>query len=127
MLTNIASGFLVFATLGTALFQLAIVLGAPLAEYCYGGKSTGKLILSLRLLSVLGTLFYFASAGHYLAQLGVFSPLLDASGNQIVNWLFTIALTIAAVFSNLTKSDKERRLWGSTTITMAIAALLVAL
>ena len=35
MLDAFASGFLVFAFTATALFQLALVLGAPMGEYAY--------------------------------------------------------------------------------------------
>lgn len=127
MLANIASGFLVIACAGFATFQIAILFGAPLAQYSDGGKSSGKLSPMIRLISALRALFYLATSGHYLAQLGVFAPLLDDSGNAIVNWVFTLPLAIAAIFYNLTDSDKERRLFGATSITMVIASLLVAL
>lgn len=127
MLANIASGFLVISCSGIAAFQIAIIFGAPLAQHSDGGKSSGKLSPQIRLISALRALFYLATSGHYLAQLGVFAPLLDDSGNSIANWVFTIPLAIAAIFYNLTESDGERRLFGASSITMAIAALLVAL
>jgi hypothetical protein len=33
---------------------------------------------------------------------------------------------LAALLNNITKSEKEKRLWGSTTIAMLLAAFLVA-
>jgi len=33
---------------------------------------------------------------------------------------------LAALMNNITKSQKERRLWGGTTVAMLIAAIIVA-
>ena len=70
MLDTFAAGFLVFAYVATAFFQIAIVLGAPLGEYAYGGQNPGILKLPFRIASAFSALVMFAIAGHYLAQLG---------------------------------------------------------
>jgi hypothetical protein len=127
MLEVFGSGFLVFAYLATAAFQLALVLGAPLGEYAFGGQNIGKLPTPLRVSSAVSFLVLLAIAGHYLAQLGVFTPLLDPQGNSIVNWVLVCFAGLAAVANNVTRSQKEKRLWGPVTIAMFAAALLVAL
>ena len=126
MLDAFAAGFLVFAYVATALFQIAIVLGAPLGEYAYGGQNPGILKLPLRIASVFSALVMFAIAGHYLAQLGVFTPLLDQAGNSIANWGFAVFAGLSAIANNITRSQKEKRLWGGTTIAMLLAAVIVA-
>ena len=126
MLDAFAAGFLVFAYIATALFQIAIVLGAPLGEYSYGGQNPGVLRLPLRIASAVSALVLFAIAGHYLAQLGVFTPLLDESGNAVANWVFAAFALLNAIANNLTKSQKEKRLWGGTTVAMLLAAIIVA-
>lgn len=125
MLEAFASGFLVFATLATALFQLALVLGAPMGEYAFGGQ-TPKLPAKYKLASAVSFFVMLAIAGHYLAQLGVFTPVLGATGNSVVNWVLVGFFALAAIMNNITKSEKEKRLWGSTTIAMLLAAFLVA-
>lgn len=127
MLDAFASGFLVFAYLATALFQLAIVLGAPLGEYAFGGQQQGVLPARLRVASAVSFLVLVAIAGHYLAQTSVVSPLLDEAGNQIVNWVLVGFAALAAVMNNITRSEKEKRLWGGTTIAMLLAAIIVAI
>jgi hypothetical protein len=127
MLDAFASGFLVFAFLATALFQLALVLGAPMGEYAYGGQMTGKLPIQYRVSSAVSFVLLLAIAGHYLAQLGVVPKLLSPELNQWVNWGLIGFAAAAAVMNNITKSAKEKRLWGSTTIAMLIAAIVVAL
>lgn len=126
MLDAFAAGFLVFAYVATALFQIAIVLGAPLGEYSYGGQNPGVLKLPFRIASVFSALVMFAIAGHYLAQLGVFTPLLDQAGNSIANWGFAVFAGLSAIANNITRSQKEKRLWGGTTIAMLLAAVIVA-
>ncbi|MDA8737125.1 hypothetical protein OAQ27_03200 [Aquiluna sp.] len=126
MLDAFAAGFLVFAYVATALFQIAIVLGAPLGEYSYGGQNPGILKLPFRIASVFSALVMFAIAGHYLAQLGVFTPLLDPAGNSIANWGFAVFAGLSAIANNITRSQKEKRLWGGTTIAMLLAAVIVA-
>ena len=127
MLADFASGFLIFSTLAVALFQLAIVLGAPVGEYAYGGQHQGVLPTRFRATSVVSMLIMVAVAGHYIAQLGVFSPLLDEAGNAIANWGFVAFFALSALMNNISKSEKEKRVFGSITIAMLLSAILVAL
>ena len=127
MLADFASGFLIFSTLAVALFQLAIVLGAPVGEYAYGGQHQGVLPTRFRATSVVSMLIMLALAGHYMAQLGVFSPLLDEAGNAIANWGFVAFFALSALMNNISKSEKEKRVFGSITIAMLLSAILVAL
>jgi hypothetical protein len=126
MLEAFASGFLVFAYTATALFQLALVFGAPMGEYAYGGQMPGKLPIPYRVASAVSFLLLLAIAGHYLAQLGLVPKLLSPELNQWVNWGLIAFAAAAAVMNNITRSVKEKRLWGSTTIAMLIAAIVVA-
>jgi len=126
MLENFAAGFLVFSFFALALFQVAIVLGAPLGEYAYGGRSHGTLPMGFRAASVFSAIFAFAIAGHYLAQLGFLPRLLPSEANDVFNWVLVAFSALSAVLNNATKSSKEKRLWGSTTIAMLIAAIIVA-
>jgi hypothetical protein len=127
VLADFASGFLVFSSLAIALFQLAIVLGAPVGEYAYGGQHEGVLPTRFRIASVVSMLLMLAIAGHYLAQIGVFSPVLDQAGNAIANWGFVGFFALAALMNNITKSEKEKRVFGSITLAMLLSAILVAL
>ncbi len=127
MLADFASWFLVIATVSVALFQLAIVLGAPLGDYAYGGQISGVLPVRYRLVSVLSMLVFLAFAGHYLAQLGFFQPVLPTDLNAISNWGFVAFFVLAAVLNNITKSQQEKRVFGSVTIAMVLAAVMVAI
>jgi len=127
MLDQFAAGFLVFSFVALALFQLALALGAPLGEYAYGGQNVGKLPIQYRIASVFSFLIALAIAGHYLAQLGLLPVLLDENLNQIVNWGLVVFNIPAAILNNITRSQKEKRLWGGTTIANLLASVIVAL
>ena len=125
MLDAFASGFLVFATFATALFQLALVLGAPMGEYAFGGQSP-KLPAQYRFSSAVSFLLMLAISGHYVAQLGWLAPLLEPDLNSIVNWVLVGFFALSALVNNLTKSEKEKRLWGGVTIAMLLCSIIVA-
>ena len=126
MLDAFSSSFLVLAYLAAALFHLAIGLGAPLADYFQVNGATGRLSFSRRALS-LGLFFVFmAIVGHYLAQLGLFTPILDAAGNAVVNWVLVAIATAQALIANTSKNIKQKRLWAGPTVAMLLAAVIVA-
>jgi len=126
MLDAFASGFLVFAYLATAAFQLALVFGAPLGEYAFGGRNIGVLPNFYRVLSAGSFVALVAIAGHYAAQLGWFEPILGTFGNSVVNWVLFGFAVAQALLNSITKSQKEKRLWSGPTLAMALAAFLVA-
>ncbi|MGB4706171.1 MAG: hypothetical protein WBH43_03045 [Aquiluna sp.] len=126
MLDAFSSSFLVFAYLATAAFQLALVFGAPLGEYAFGGKHVGVLPNTLRVTSAASCLALIAIAGHYAAQLGWFEPILGQTGNSLVNWVLFGFAAFQALINSITKSQKEKRLWSGPTLAMALAAFLVA-
>jgi hypothetical protein len=127
MLDTFASGFLVFAYLATALFQLAIVFGAPLGEYAFGGQKPGVLPTKFRFASVISFLMLLLFAGHYLAQLNVLERLLPEDQNAISNWVMVGFNALAALMNNITRSKKEKQLWGSVTLAMLISSVVVAI
>ena len=127
MIATISAVFLVVMTLVVTVFQIALASGAPWGEYAYGGTKTGKLPTGFRINSVVSAFVMLAISGHYLAQLGVFEPILDPAGNSVVNWVLVGFTGLAALANNATRSKKERMVWGIPTILMFAAALAVAL
>lgn len=127
MLEVVAGGFLVFFFVALALFQLAIVLGAPLGEYAFGGQRSGVLPPAFRVASFFSMALAIAIAGHYLAQVGVLTPLLAPDLNQIANWVLVGFAALSAIANNITRSQKEKRLWGGPTVAVLISAVVVAL
>jgi hypothetical protein len=127
MLATTSAVFLVAMTWVVTVFQIALASGAPWGEYAYGGTKTGKLPTGFRINSVVSAFVMLAISGHYLAQLGVFEPILDPAGNSVVNWVLVGFTGLSALANNATRSKKERMVWGIPTILMFLAALAVAL
>lgn len=126
MLATFAAWFLVVAYVSTALFQLAIVFGAPLGEYSYGGRTVGKLPSRYRFSSLIAVGLTLAIAGHYLAFLKVFAPIVDEQMFVVISWSFVAFAALAALLNNITRSQKEKRLWGGVTLAMFLASVIVA-
>jgi hypothetical protein len=126
MLDAFSSSFLVLAYLAAAFFHLAIALGAPLAEYVQGKSPNGELPFSRRALSFGLFIVFIAIVGHYLAQLGLFTPILDSFGNALVNWVLVGIATAQALLANTSKKLQQKKLWSGPTVAMLLAAIVVA-
>ncbi|MFM5904947.1 MAG: hypothetical protein ACKORF_02450 [Micrococcales bacterium] len=108
------------------LFEVAVVAGAPFGAFTAGGKYPGKLPAKARLQRFWFIFGWSILLGHYLAQAGVLTPLLSASLNEAVNWVFASTLAMAIYFNSRSNSVKERALWMPVVMVMLICALLVA-
>jgi hypothetical protein len=123
-----AAAFTLFAVqICVSLFQLALVLGAPMGEYTLGGSNTGRLPTKLRIVSSLSMVLNLAIGGHYLAQTGTVQPLLPADLNQITNWFLVGFTALGLLMNSISRSKKERRLWVPILILSLTCSVLVAL
>lgn len=122
------SAWIVIVTLAfVALFQFALVLGAPMGEYAFGGAHSGKLPARYRAASAVSILIYAAIAGHYLAQLGVLPKLLPTTMNDLANWAVVAFNLVGLVLNSISRSKLERQLWVPVLLLLTICSALVAL
>ena len=110
-----------------AMFQLAVVLGAPLGEYVSGGQTAGKVTPRLRVASAVSILVYAGMAGHLLAQVGVLPMLFEGRFNAWGNWAIVGVLGASLVLNAMSKSKKERQLWVPVLLLSVVLAFIVAL
>ena len=110
-----------------ALFQLALVLGAPMGEYAFGGQHPGKLPLQYRVGSAISFFVLLLIAGHYLAQAGVFTPLLSKEPNAVVNWVLVGFNSLGLIMNSISRSKKERNMWVPVLLLSVVLAVIVAL
>lgn len=113
--------------LGVAIFQIALVAGAPLGEYAMGGQHPGKLPGQFRVTAAVSAIIMVAQSGHYLAQAGILSPALSPGQNAIVNWFWFGFAVLGLIVNSISKSKKERNTWVPVLLVSAICTLLVAL
>lgn len=124
----IAAAFvLVVVQICVALFQLALVLGAPMGEYTLGGKNPGKLPMNLRIASAISALVNLAIAGHYLAQTGNLATLLPGDLNQIANWGLVGFNAVGLILNSISRSKKERQMWVPVLLLSSACSVIVAL
>lgn len=113
--------------LGVAIFQIALVAGAPLGEYTIGGQHPGKLPGQFRVTAAVSAIIMVAQSGHYLAQAGILNPALSPGQNAIVNWFWFGFAVLGLIVNSISKSKKERNTWVPVLLVSAICTLLVAL
>jgi hypothetical protein len=121
------AAFILFAIqICVALFQLSLVLGAPMGEYTLGGTSPGRLPLKLRVVSAISMTLNLAIAGHYLAQTGTLQTLLPATANGIANWVLVAFFALGLLMNSISRSKKERQLWVPVLLLAVVLATLIA-
>ena len=113
--------------LGVAIFQIALVAGAPLGEYTMGGQHPGKLPGQFRATAAVSAVIMVAQSGHYLAQAGILNPALSPGQNAIVNWFWFGFAVLGLIVNSISRSKKERNTWVPVLLVSAICTLLVAL
>ena len=109
-----------------AMCQLALVLGAPMGEYAFGGQNKGTLPTQLRITSAFSFVFLLAVAGHYLAQAGVFTQLLPEAVNTVANWLLVGFNVSGLVMNAISRSKKERQMWVPVLLLSVVLSIIVA-
>ena len=122
-----AAYILVAVQIIVSLFQLALVLGAPMGEYTLGGQTQGKLSAKLRVVSAISLLLNLAIAGHYLAQTGIIRTLLPSDLNQIANWALVAFTASGLVMNSISRSKKERNMWVPVLLLSLTCAVIVAI
>ena len=110
-----------------AVFQLAVVFGAPLGEYCRGGQNKGALPKHLRISSAITLLVYAAMAGHYASLVGWLPSLLDGQGRQIVLWGLLIFSALGVLANSATRSRKERIIFAPFSALLLAGNILILL
>ncbi|MDH6207967.1 hypothetical protein [Aurantimicrobium minutum] len=113
--------------LGVAIFQIALVAGAPLGDYTMGGQHPGKLPGQFRVTAAVSAIIMVAQSGHYLAQAGILNPALSPGQNAIVNWFWFGFAVLGLIVNSISRSKKERNTWVPVLLVSAICTLLVAL
>ena len=111
---------------GLAVFQVALIAGAPLGRAAWGGTIT-QLPTSLRLASLVAILIYGLGALLVLRRAGFPIMWISPGFARWGTWALVIVLTLAALPNFLSQSPWERFLLGPTALLLAALSLIVAL
>jgi hypothetical protein len=110
----------------TALFQLALALGAPWGEYAMGGRFPGKLPSKMRITAVVQIPILFFLALIVLVKSGLaFGQFYSAA--RIAIWFVVAFFVLGTILNLATPSKGERMLWAPVNIVLLAISIIVAL
>jgi hypothetical protein len=110
----------------TALFQLALALGAPWGEYTMGGRFPGKLPMQLRIAALVQIIILLAFTLIVLMRSGLaFSQFYHIGRTAI--WFVVAFFVLGSTLNLATPSKKERAIWGPVNILLLTTSIVVAL
>lgn len=109
-----------------AVFQVALVAGAPLGRFAWGG---GERVLSRRkrVGSVVAVVLYAAFAVLALFRAGVVGFLAEAPAIVVAMWVVVAYLAIGIVLNVMSRSLPERAVMTPVVLVLTGLALVVAL
>jgi hypothetical protein len=106
-----------------AVFQLALVAGAPLGEYAWGGANR-VLPQKMRVSSVVAVVLYAAIALVLLDRAGFIEVI---AFDVVTTWVVFGYFVLGIVLNAISRSTKERAVMTPVVLVLAVLSLLVAL
>jgi hypothetical protein len=113
-------------TVFVAVFQLALIFGAPWGEYTLGGRYPGKLPANIRIAAVVQIFILVFFAVIVMARSGLAFSGIDNLG-RIGIW-FVVAFFVLGTVMNLSSpSKKEKMVMGPLNVTALASTTIIAL
>lgn len=111
---------------GLALFQLALICGAPIGRFAWGGGHT-VLPAKLRVGSLISILLYALFAGTILSGAGLVPSVLPEGVVNGLMWVMTGYFFVGIIMNALSRSVPERSTMTPVAATLAGLFLFVTL
>ncbi len=108
-----------------AVFQLALVLGAPLGRFAWGGQHR-VLPARLRIGSAVSILIYAVIALIAWDRVGAIDLFPDAF-SQIAMWVIFAYFALGIVMNAISRSKQERYTMVPVTIVLAVLSFFIAM
>lgn len=111
---------------GLTIFQIALILGAPLGKFAWGGQHE-RLPKNLRIASVSSIVLYLIFAAFVASKGGVLRVIPDSQILDIGIWVFTIYFFVGIAMNAISRSKNERNLMTPVAAILAVTFLLVTI
>lgn len=111
---------------GLTVFQLALISGAPLGKYAWGGAHT-VLPVNLRIGSMVSILLYGLIAAIILSKAEIFTLIDNKEIVDVGAWVIAIYFATGILLNGISKSKRERNLMTPIVLVLTVATTLVAL
>lgn len=125
-MTEIAAILACIILTGLAVFQVALILGAPIGRFSWGGNHT-ILPRNLRIASVTSIMLYLLFAVFALNKTGVLTLIANQSTVTIGMWIFTAYFFLGIFMNAISRSKPERNLMTPVAAALAVLFLIIAL
>jgi hypothetical protein len=124
--TSIAAILLCVILGGLAVFQLALVFGAPLGHFAWGGADR-VLPRAKRIGSAVSILLYAVFAWVFLMKAGVVPVVLPEIVVDVATWVIVGYFALGIPLNAISRSKPERYTMTPILIVLLVLALIVAL
>ena len=111
---------------GLAVFQGALISGAPWGRLAWGGQHE-VLPPGLRIGSALSIVLYAAFGYAAAAKAGLVPPLVNESVTSISMWVLTAYFALGVIMNGISRSKPERLAMTPTAIILTALYLILAI
>jgi hypothetical protein len=111
---------------GLAVFQAALIGGAPLGRLAWGGQHV-VLPARLRIGSAVSIVLYVIFGYAALGRAGTVPPLGDESAASVVIWVLTGYFALGIIMNAISRSKPERLVMTPVALVLAVLYLVLAL
>ncbi|GAA1564246.1 hypothetical protein GCM10009789_16870 [Kribbella sancticallisti] len=112
--------------IGVSLFQVAIVLGAPVGRASWGGTHVGQLPAGLRIASAVAVFFWIGAALVVLRRGGWGLLAVPEGLARWGTWALFGLLLLSALLNVASSSAWERFFWAPYVLALAVLCFLTA-
>lgn len=112
--------------LGLTLFQIALIFGAPLGKFAWGGKNK-YLPTRLRVASSISIILYILFAAFISSKAGITNFVANDQILNIGMWLFTAYFLVGIGMNAISRSAPERNFMTPVAVILATSFLVVAI
>ncbi|ABM06377.1 hypothetical protein [Paenarthrobacter aurescens] len=109
-----------------AIFQLALVAGAPIGRFAWGGQHE-VLPRKLRIGSIVSILLYVPFGYTALAKAGLVPALISQPFTDVFMWVLTAYFTLGVGMNAISRSKPERLVMTPVALVLAVLFLLLSL
>jgi len=109
-----------------AVFQIALIFGAPIGRFAWGGQRR-VLPLKLRLGSLLSLALYDTFGLFLMSKAGIWELIQSEWVLQLGLWIFTAYFALGVIVNGISRSKPERYVMTPVAAVLFICFLIVAL
>jgi hypothetical protein len=115
-----------FILASLAVFQIALILGAPISKYAWGGQHA-VLPANLKIGSVISILLYASFALIILSKTHVTNIPDNDSLVNVATWILAGYFWLGVIMNGISRSKPERNLMTPVALALALLTTIIAL